>query len=238
VHLLTAEAGAPKAPREEDAMSILFVLLMFLLILTISYFRTRKEVPAQPAAWAGPQVPRMEREYGFAIPQGYSFHPGHTWVLKEGNENTRIGLDSFAANLFGAVDQIEPVGPNRWIRQGQKFATVKVGGEIVELLSPVEGVVTAVNPDVVENPRLLTHDPYKDGWVAIVKSPDFAFNQKNLVQGSMVAPWMQNSVTRLNEITAKLSPALAQDGGVPIGGLLARVSPELRQKLVREFFLN
>lgn len=219
-------------------MSILFVLLMFLLILTISYFRTRKEVPAPRSAGAGPPAPHMEREYGFAIPHGYSFHPGHTWVLKEGNENTRIGLDSFGAKLFGTVDQIEPVGPNRWIRQGQKFAMVKVGGQVVELLSPVEGVITAVNHDVVENPRLLTHDPYKDGWVAIVKSPDFAFNQKNLVQGPMVAPWMQNNLCRLNEITAKLSPALAQDGGVPVSGLLARLSPGLRQKLIKEFFLN
>ncbi|HYL14955.1 MAG TPA: glycine cleavage system protein H [Terriglobales bacterium] len=219
-------------------MSILFVLLMFLLILTISYFRTRKEVPAQAEVWAGPQAPRMEREYGFTIPQGYSFHPGHTWVLKEGNENTRIGMDSFAANLLGKVDQVEVIAPNRWIRQGQKFATVKSGGMTVELISPVEGVITAINHDVVQDPSLLTRKPFEDGWVASVKSPDFAFNQKNLVQGSMVAPWMQNNVTRLNEITAKLSPAFAQDGGVPVGGLLARVSPELRQKLLKEFFLN
>ena len=108
-------------------------------------------------------------------------------------ENTRIGLDSFAANLFGKVDHIEIVGPNRWIRQGQKFATIKAGGDTVDLLSPVEGVVTAINHDVVQEPVLLTKDPFKDGWVAIVKSPDFAFNQKNLVQGSMVAPWMQNN---------------------------------------------
>jgi glycine cleavage system H lipoate-binding protein len=219
-------------------MSILFVLLMFLLILTISYFRTRKEVPVQLQAWTGPRAPRTEREYGFAIPQDYSFHPGHTWVLSEGNENTRVGLDSFAATLFGKVDQIEVVGPNRWIRQGQKFATVKIGGTAVDLLSPVEGVVTAVNHDVVQDPGLLAKDSFKDGWVAIVKSPDFAFNQKNLVQGSMVAPWMQNNVTRLNAVLGELSPALAQDGGLPISGLMARVSPDVRQKLIKEFFLN
>jgi hypothetical protein len=37
---------------------------------------------------------------------------------------------------------------------------------------------------------------------------------------------------------APLSPALAQDGGLPVGGLLARVTPELREKLVKEFFLS
>jgi hypothetical protein len=36
----------------------------------------------------------------------------------------------------------------------------------------------------------------------------------------------------------QLSPALAQDGGLPLSGLLGRVSPNLRQRLVKEFFLS
>jgi glycine cleavage system H lipoate-binding protein len=219
-------------------MSILFVLLMFLLILTISYFRSRPEVPAKPAVWAGPPAPRMEREYGFSVPQGYSFHPGHTWAAAEGNENIRIGLDSFAVNLLGEADRIEVVGPNRWIRQGQKFATVKIGDLAIDLISPVEGVITQVNRDLAADPTLIARDPYKDGWLALVKSPDFAINQKNLVQGTMVAPWMQNNVTRINALTAQLAPGLAQDGGLPLRGLITRVTPEMRQSLIKEFFLN
>ena len=137
-----------------------------------------------------------------------------------------------------AVTMSLELGPNRWIRQGQKFATINVGGTTLDLLSPVEGVVTAINHDVVQEPNLLTRDPFKDGWVAIVKSPDFVFNQKNLVQGSMVVPWMQNNVTRLNAMLGQLSPALAQDGGLPISGVMARVSPDVREKLIKEFFLN
>ena len=219
-------------------MSILFVLLMFLLILSISYFRTRQEVPAKPAVWAGPPAPRMEREYGFSVPQGYSFHPGHTWALGESNEIARIGVDSFAANLLGQADRIEVIGSNRWIRQGQKFATVKIADLAVDLISPVEGVITAVNRDLIADPTLITRDPYKDGWIALIKSPDFAINRKNLVQGSMVAPWMQNNVTRLTAMTAQLAPGLAQDGGLPMRGLLLRVTPEVRESLLKEFFLN
>jgi glycine cleavage system H lipoate-binding protein len=219
-------------------MSILFVLLMFLLILTISYFRTREEVPANPQVWAGPRAPRIEREYGFAIPQGYSFHPGHTWVLHEGAENTRVGLDSFAANLLSPVEQLDIIGPNRWVRQGQKLVTLKSGDLVVDLVSPVEGVITAINRDLLSDPSLTTRDPYKDGWIAIIKSPDFAINQKNLVSGAMVAPWMQNNITRLNGMANSMSPAMAQDGGLPVTGLLARLEPEVRQQVVKEFFLN
>ncbi|HUM06745.1 MAG TPA: glycine cleavage system protein H [Terriglobales bacterium] len=221
-------------------MSILFVLLMFLLILTINYFRSSSAdvVVARPQPGIGPMPsPRMERSLGMTIPKDYSFHPGHTWVLREGSDNARIGIDAFATNLIGKIDRIEVMGENRWVRQGQKVATVHSGGVSIDLVSPVEGVIMAINRDAVEETATISRDPYEKGWIATVKSPDIAINQKNLVQGSMVAPWLQNSVTRLNGMVAELAPAMAADGGVPVAGLIGRVAPDVRQKLLKEFFL-
>jgi hypothetical protein len=53
-----------------------------------------------------------------------------------------------------------------------------------------------------------------------------------------VAPWMQNNVTRLNGIVEQLAPTMAADGGVPLAGLLPSVPRELREQLVKEFFLQ
>ena len=220
-------------------MSILFVLLMFLLIISISYFRHPQDQPAaRPELLVSPKAPRMQRDYGLSIPENYCFHPGHTWALKESAETARVGTDSFTTNLVGKIDRIEVIGPNRWVRQGQKIMTLHGAGTAIDLVSPVEGVIMAVNQDVLEDPALITRDPYKDGWVAMVKSPDLVLNQKNLVQGSMVAPWMQNNVSRLNGMLSQLSPTLAQDGGLPVTGLLGRINDELRSKLVKEFFLS
>ena len=218
-------------------MSILFVLLMFLLVMSISYFRGRGEAAVQPEVWAGPPAPHLQREYGFSIPAGYAFHPGHTWVLKEDGENARVGVDTFAANLIGKIDRIEVLGLSRWVRQGQKLVTLISGDQRFELVSPVEGVVMAVNKDVVAEPSLLARDPYQNGWIAMVKSPDLALNKKNLVQGGMVAPWLQNNVTRLNGMVSQLAPTMAADGGLPLPGLLMRLTPELREQVAREFFL-
>jgi glycine cleavage system H lipoate-binding protein len=220
-------------------MSILFVLLTFLLIISLSTLRkTQEKRPAKPEVWVTPRVPRMEQEYGFQIPQDYCFHQGHTWCLKETPETARVGLDNFAANLLGKIDRVEVAALNRWVRQGQRLMKAVLGGIAVELLSPVEGVVTAVNSEVLQNPELISSDPYKNGWIALVKAPDLAVNQKNLVQGSMVAPWLQQSIARLNGMLAQISPAMAQDGGLPVKGVLAKVTPELREKLVDEFFLS
>ncbi len=219
-------------------MSILFVLLTFLLVITITYFlREPKAATQSVMVSAHPSQPRFARELGFAIPTGYAFHPGHTWVLDEGRQNARVGMDSFAANLFGKIERLEVTDLNRWVRQGQKLWSLTCDGTTVEMLSPVEGVLTSVNTNVLKDPELLMKDPYGEGWVCVVKAPELATNTKNLVQGPMVPAWMQGTLARLSGMTAQ-SSAVAQDGGLPVKGLLRQLDPELRKRIVHEFFLS
>jgi glycine cleavage system H lipoate-binding protein len=221
-------------------MSILFVLLTFIVVITINYFHLRPqlEVPLEAKVPVRPRIPVMTKQAGFSIPRGYSFHPGHTWVMQEAGETARIGLDKFGADLIGKIDRIEVADPSRWVRQGQRLATVYVDGTSFHLLSPVEGVIMSVNQDVVKDPAVATRDPYQEGWIAVLKSPDLQTNRKNLMQGPMVAPWMLYNVTQLNAALAKANPMLAQDGGTPVDQALLQVEPAIRQKIIKDFFLN
>jgi len=223
-------------------MFILLTLVTFLLFISISYFQSRRQETVtagkQVLVRASPPVLEMVRENGFEIPKGYCFHPGHTWVLDEGRQNARIGLDSFAANLIGKISRIEVPGLNRWVRQGQRIWTVTRNGLSVDMLSPIEGEVIAVNHNVLQDPSIVTRDPYRDGWILVVKSPDIATNLNNLMQGPLVRAWMQNTLDRLGNITSQLGVPVAQDGGLPIAGLLARVEPGLQRRMIREFFLT
>ena len=221
-------------------MSILFVLLTFLLILSIMYFR-RPEVPAvavQPATFQKTGVPKMIKAVGFEVPENYSFHPGHTWVHDEGHQNARVGIDSFAGNLLGQIDVVELAELNRWVRQGQKLCTVRRGEQSVDMLSPVEGVLISINHEVLKRPNLVTEDPYTNGWLCVVKAPELSINTKNLLQGAIVPACVQNSIARLGGMMQQLSPALAQDGGLPVKGMLFQVDDSVRQQLVKEFFLT
>lgn len=221
-------------------MSILFVLLTFLLILTVMYFRRPEGVAVAPQVYPFQRAPSpvMLKQAGFEVPEGYSFHPGHTWVLDEGRQNARVGLDAFAGNLLGKIDSIELADLNRWVRQGQKLCTVTREGRSIDLLSPVEGVLVSVNHEVLKNPNLVVDDPYKNGWLCVIKAPELSTNTKNLLHGPIVAPWMQNSITRIGSMISQLTPALAQDGGLPVKGLLFQVDAKVQHELVKEFFLT
>jgi glycine cleavage system H protein len=219
-------------------MSILFVLLTFLLIMVITYFIKGRDAGVVAAkSLAAPLQPVMAREMGFDLPRGYFFHPGHTWALDEGHQNARIGLDSFAASLIGKPEHIEVAALNRWVRQGQKLWSLSYDGQTVDMLSPIEGVLVSVNQSVLSNPELAVTDPYKEGWVCVIKSPEINTNLKNLVQGPMVAPWMQGTLARLASMTAQAG-AVMQDGGQPVAGLLKKLDPALQRRVIREFLLT
>jgi glycine cleavage system H lipoate-binding protein len=223
-------------------MSILFVLLTFLLILTVMYFRRPEDavntLQVAPVRKINAPAPFMMKLGGFEIPEGFCFHPGHTWVVDEGRQNARVGIDAFAGNLFGKIDSIEVADLNRWVRQGQPLCTITREGRTIQMLSPVEGVLISVNHEVLKNPNLIIDDPYKNGWLCVVKAPEMATNVKNLLQGTVVLPWLQNSLTRIGAMVQQLTPALAQDGGLPVKGLLFLVDNSTQHELVHEFFLT
>jgi glycine cleavage system H lipoate-binding protein len=223
-------------------MSILFVLLTFLLILTVMYFRrpdaAANTLQAAPAKSTAVPQPFVMKQGGFEIPQGYCFHPGHTWVVDEGRQNARVGIDAFAVYLFVKIDSIEVADLNRWVRQGQPLCTVTREGRSIQMLSPVEGVLVSVNHEVLKNPNLIVDDPYKNGWLCVVKAPEMATNVKNLLRGTIVLPWLQNSLARIGAMVQQLSPALAQDGGLPVKGLLFQIDDATQHELVCEFFLT
>jgi glycine cleavage system H protein len=231
-------------------MSILFALFTFLIVISVGYFMRERQPAAQVAVLEArapmpiravstqPKADWAARPIAaFEAPKDYAFHPGHTWVMNEGHENARIGLDGFATNLLGKIDKIEIMGLNRWVRQGQKLGSITANGKTMDIMSPIEGVVTTMNHDALRDPEVLTTDPYGAGWICTVKAPEMTSNFRNLFRGDMVAAWMGESLRRLNTYAAPLGAAVA-DGGVPVPGLMAKLDAATQQAMIHEFFLN
>ena len=222
-------------------MSVLLVLLMFVVVIIVGYYLERRQPRYMPAA-AGQESriagsPRFASKFRMEVPEGYLFHPCHTWAVHEGWQAIRVGLDDFAATLFGRVDHITVTTPNRWVRQGQKLMTITFDGVSVDLPSPVEGTVISVNGPALEIPDVVTKDPLHEGWLAVIKAADFDSDRKNLIAPWMSESWMRTSMFMLQQMCSQ-EPGLAQDGGRPIKGVLKRISRELRNKVVKEFFLT
>jgi glycine cleavage system H protein len=222
-------------------MTVFLVLATFLVFIVLDYALNRRKVLATiPAAATQPATLRLEGEYvgGFRVPDNLSYHPGHSWFVRERRNVVRVGADEFAAALIGRVDKIELPKPGQWIRQGQKSVTFYKDGEKTEMISPTEGEVLAVNPEVLANPSLLRRDPYGAGWLVTMNVPDEESTGRNLIPKHLIGEWMREAVERLYSRQPALTGAVAADGGRPADDLLDGLPEANWKALTEEFFLT
>jgi glycine cleavage system H lipoate-binding protein len=222
-------------------MTVILMLIMFSIFLGVDYFLRRKHAMTQ-AAVAAPQVP-MPRLVpavvgGFQVPENLSYHPGHTWALRESANLVRVGVDEFATKLAGNIEQVTLPQRGQWVRQGQKIVTFFHNGQPAELVSPVEGVVADVNPVVLNNAVAASKDPYGEGWLLKIDAPDASTSFRNLLNGSLARSWMEDAARRLRVMMSPGAMALAQDGGIVISDLSSQIPAEDWSKVTKQFFLS
>src|SRR5690242_3427061 len=225
-------------------MTVILVLLTFITFLLIDHFYSRKKVVAQPVLQVAPAkreaLPRLQPSLvgGFQVPENLRYHPGHTWALSESPSLVRVGLDDFASKLTGRIEKITLPQRGQWIRQGQKIWTIHRDGHSVDMVSPVEGSISEINESALANPELARQDPYGEGWLVTVQSPDAKTNFRNLLGGAMARWWTEESAGRLQRLMPAAMGALAQDGGVAVDNLMAQLPEQDWEKTMREFFLT
>ncbi len=223
-------------------MTVLLVLLTAIVFLTIDYFYSRRhQVEATVVALPEESTPPRLRPgivEGFEVPANLRYHPGHTWALCESPNLVRVGIDQFAARLIGKVESLGLPQRGQWVRQGQKIWSIRRNGAAAELISPIEGMVTEINEDVLKNPELARQDPYGEGWLMLVQSPDAKTNFKNLLGGAVARRWMEEAAQRLRGLMPVPAGAVAQDGGVVVEDVATSLPDQDWKELTREFFLS
>lgn len=223
-------------------MTVILVLLTFAIFLLIDYVRSQKQLAERPVLQAAREAaPRMVPAMvaGFQVPENMRYHAGHTWALSESRDLVRVGMDDFATKLVGKIESIALPQRGRWVRQGQKIWTIFRDGKSVDMVSPIEGVVTDVNEAVLKNPEAARNDPYGEGWLLTVQAPDSKLNFRNLLGGALARMWTEESALRLRKkMPIAMSAALAQDGGVAVDDIAAHLPDQDWAELTKEFFLS
>lgn len=147
-----------------------------------------------------PDEPMVEMVSGFALAPRYYYLSGHTWARLEYGGQMRVGLDDFAARLMGPADGWELPGLGAAVSQGAPVATLHRRDHQAELLSPVHGVVVAVNHRLVEEPDEAHISPYGTGWLMIVQPSRPRTGLRGLMYGRQAEEWLEGEAERLDQI--------------------------------------
>ena len=150
---------------------------------------------------------------GFRVPQGYYLHSGHAWAKIEEGSSVRIGIDDFALRLLGPLNRVEAPLMGKIVKQGEPHMVLSRGEHRASLLSPLSGVVTAVNPRLREQGTLANQDPYTEGWVMTLHPQNLRKEIKDLMIAEQSAQFLEQEVDRLHHLIEEVSVPLAADGG-------------------------
>jgi glycine cleavage system H lipoate-binding protein len=174
---------------------------------------------------------------GFKIPQGYYLHQGHCWAKLEEGSEVRLGIDDFALRLLGPLDQIKAPLVGKELRQNRSDIFMNRGNFEAKVLSPISGVVTAVNSKLREQGNLANKDPYSEGWILRIHSSDLRQDLKNLMIGDETEAFYSKEVDRLYNLIEDEAGPLSTDGGRLHNDIFGNL-PQLGWERLTRLFLH
>ena len=99
--------------------------------------------------------------------EGLLYSKSHEWVKEEGEE-VLIGLTDYAQSELGDLVFVNLPEEGDEVTTGESFADVESVKAVSDVYSPVTGVVSAVNEELLDAPESLNEAPY-DAWFVRVK---------------------------------------------------------------------
>ena len=99
--------------------------------------------------------------------EGLYYSESHEYVKVEGNE-AYIGITDYAQHELGNVVYVDMPDVDDELVAGEEFGAVESVKAASDLLSPVSGIVTAVNDDLEDNPEHINQDAFAS-WIVKVK---------------------------------------------------------------------
>ncbi len=185
-----------------------------------------------------PETP-VELVAGFALAPGYYYHRGHTWARVEYGGQVRVGIDDFAARLLGPPEGLELPALGSALNQGEPGVELRRGGHRAGMLSPVQGIVVAVNPNLRHRPGLANHSPYASGWCLILQPTRLTRDLRSLLFGTQTEGWLDHEAGRLAELLDRESGyRLAATGGRVVEDIYGSVEGLDWDELVQGFLLT
>jgi glycine cleavage system H protein len=216
-----------------------YLLVIGFLLVFIVFWRFLSQ-PARRVLEAAEKAVPVVNEW-FRLPEEIYYHLGHTWAASEGRNPdgwnvVKVGMNDFAQKLVGKINAIQLPGIGTTINQGEKGWTLEVDSKKIDMLSPVDGKVVAINEKIVGSPEEINKYPYVS-WLMKVETPRFSANKKQLLSGAMAGKWMEEVRENLLSRMSYNLGLVYQDGGLLVDGMARGLDKDKWDEIVKEFFL-
>ena len=105
------------------------------------------------------------------FPDDLLYSREHVWVRVEG-EIATIGITDHAQEKLGEILSLDLPEADSYVEWNEPFGSIETAKGVVELISPVSGVVISVNEDITDDIGVINSDPHDTGWMIVVEMED------------------------------------------------------------------
>lgn len=102
-----------------------------------------------------------------AVQKGLLYTKDHEWVKEEGGEFV-VGITDYAQSELGDLVFVNLPEEGDSVTKGESFSDVESVKAVSDVISPLTGVVSAINEAVLDAPESINSSPY-EAWFVKVK---------------------------------------------------------------------
>lgn len=119
-------------------------------------------------------------KWTFRVPKELFYNENDCWAKVEG-DTAKIGITDFLQNMATDIIFVKFNDVGTEVQQFDEVASFESVKAMLDLISPVSGIVETVNEKLVDQPELVNKDPYGEGWFVTVKLKNFEDDRQNLI---------------------------------------------------------
>jgi glycine cleavage system H protein len=214
-------------------MTVLLVLFTLIFFLVADHFvqRARRAMAANHTPFL---VPRA-----IPLPGNIALAQNHTWLQRDRQGITTIGLDELLGRLLGPIEEVILPPVDTMVSPGATTFTLRHGEKILPVASPVAGRIVEVNRHVKTDPSVARLDPYGEGWLVRIMPGTASVETPKPLIGRQAAEWLNRQTTLMKEFfigqSAQPQFATLQDGGLPADGMLGKFDAGVWREFKKQF---
>ena len=117
------------------------------------------------------------------VPRDRVYNENDCWAKLDGNVAT-LGITDFLQNMASDIIYVELPDRGTEVEQFDEAGSFEAIKTMLDLISPVSGVVQEVNEALRGQPELVNQDPYGKGWFVKIAVENFEADRENLIDAS------------------------------------------------------
>lgn len=107
------------------------------------------------------------------VPANLLYSESHEWVEKTSETTAKVGLTDYAQSHLGDLVFVNLPMEGDTLSIGESFGDVESVKAVSDVNAPVDGVVSAINEDLLDSPADINKNPYEAWFIEVSEITSF-----------------------------------------------------------------